>query len=103
MKTILAKLLAKQNDSFGYVTYIFRNTETEDIFDKYMMCTQYPNWQHRMLELGEVGYLTYEEHLAGYDKWFDGNNMRYYNYTHIQFIKFIDKPKEEDNFKELIL
>ena len=97
MITSLCKVLEIEFDSGNYITYVFKNLETESILDKYIMCTQFPNWQHRILNVGEVGYLTYEQHLAGIDKWFDGQSLHYYNYNCIQFIKFIDKKPNKTN------
>lgn len=102
MITILAKLVAREFSTEGYIVYIFRNLESTDILDNYIMCVQYPNWEHRLLDVGDIGYATYEEHIAGVDKWFDGVNFKPYNYTHIQFIKFVDKPKTI-NKKEITL
>lgn len=59
------------------------------------MCVQFPNWEHRPLRLGEIGFLEYKEIRAGIDTWFDGSKMIPYNYNNIQFIKFIPKPEEE--------
>ena len=65
------------------------------------MVTRWPNWQHRNLELEEIGYLTYKEVIAGEDTWFDGTKFIPYNYTNIIFIKFV---KKEDNLnKDIIL
>ena len=66
------------------------------------MVTRFPNWQHRDLEIGEKGYLTYNEVIAGKDKWYcpETGQMIPYNYTNIYFIRFI---KEQDNYKKDIL
>ncbi len=93
----LCKLVAKQIDCFGYITYVFENLEEYMIKEtKYIMCIRYPNWEHKDLELEEVGYLQFEEIRAGIDKWFDGEKMIPYRYNAIQFIKFVDKPEEKD-------
>ena len=97
MITSLCEVLEIEFDSGNYITYVFKNLETESILDKYIMCTQFPNWQHRILNIGEVGYLTYEQHLAGIDKWFNGKEMVPYNYDTIQFIKFIYKTENKDH------
>lgn len=102
MITILCKILEKEFDSGNYITYVVRNLETEYMLEKYIMCVQFPNWQHRQLNIGEVGYLTYEQHLAGIDKWFDGQSFQYYNYNCIQFIKFVD-IKPNNNINTIIL
>lgn len=101
MTTVLAKLMAQCEETGGYINYVFRNLETEDVYDKYILCTMYPNWDHRIINLEDIGYLTYEVHIAGADKYFDGEKFLPYRYTGIQFIKFIDKPNETS--KNIIL
>ena len=97
MVTILAQLVASTTDSLGYITYIFKSLE-DDVaaLSKYVMCIRYPNWEHKNIELGEIGYLNFVEIRAGVDTCFDGNKMIPYNYNNIQFIKFIIKPKSLD-------
>lgn len=96
--TLLTRLIAKEIDTLGYTTYVFECLDKEIINDtKYIMCTRYPNWNHRIINIGEVGYLNFSEILAGIDKWFDGEKMIPYNYNGIQFNKFVSKPKNEDN------
>lgn len=56
------------------------------------MCVRFPNWEHRTLSLGEVGYLSYKVIIAGVDQWFDGNDLKYYRYSMVQFIKFVSRP-----------
>lgn len=92
MITILAKLLASNTDIDNYVTYVFQDLESKE----YLMCTRFPNWDHRTLYIGEIGFLEYAEIRAGIDKWYDGRNMIPYNYSNIQFIKFIGKPKHTE-------
>lgn len=93
----LCKLVAYDIDFFGYITYVFENLEEEVIKKtKYIMCIRYPNWNHKDLELEEVGYLHFEEIRAGVNKWFDGKEMIPYRYNTIQFIKFVDKPEKKD-------
>lgn len=94
--TILAKLLASEEDTLGYITYVFECLDEDIIKEtKYIMCVRYPNWDHRKIEIGEIGFLNFLEIRAGMDKWFDGKNMIPYRYNTLQFIKFIEKPKEK--------
>lgn len=96
--TVLAKLVASEEDSLGYITYVFECLDAEVVKEtRYIMCTQFRNWDHRKIELDEVGYLCCIEIKAGLDKWFDGNKMVPYNYNMVQFIKFISKPQKKDN------
>lgn len=101
--TILAQLVASKTDSREYTTYVFKcldNITTQ--YTEYIMCTRYPNWDHRDIRIGEVGYLNFEERLAGIDKWFDGERFINYQYDGIQFVKFIEYQKVPDN-DEIIL
>ena len=92
--TILAELLAKSIDVQGYVVYVFKCLDEEVIKESpYLMCTRFPNWDHRVIDIGEVGYLNFKERLAGIDKWFDGKDFIPYRYDDVQFIRFIEKPK----------
>lgn len=97
--TALVKLVAKYED-FGYTTYVFECLEEYMIKQtKYIMCVRYPDWQHKELNIDDIGYLEFREIRAGVDQWFDGENMIPFRYDSIQFIKFIDKPKEKEDEK----
>lgn len=93
MITVLAQLVASDTDSFGYITYVFRCLDKMNMDSPYIMCVRYPNWNHRKINLGEKGFLSFMEVKAGEDKWFDGKDMIPYNYNAIQFLKFIDIPE----------
>lgn len=69
------------------------------------MTVRWPNWQHRNIEIGEIGYLTYRTVIAGKDEWWDGTKNIPFNYSNIIFIKFIkDNLKENtDDCKKIIL
>ena len=87
----------------GYTTYVFKCLESNAPFGhKYCMVTRLPHWQHRDIEVNEIGYLTYNEVVAGQDKWFcpETGQMIPYNYTNIYFIKFV---KQQDNSKDIII
>ena len=91
--TVLAKLLASEEDALGYITYVFECLDDDVIKEtRYIMCTRYPNWDHRKIEIGEIGFLNFFEVKAGVDKWFDGVKMVPYRYSNIQFMKFIERP-----------
>lgn len=95
--TILAQLVASSSDGLGYITYVFKRLDKSDEETQYVMCVRYPNWNHRNINLGEKGFLSFVEIKAGKDKWFDGKDMIPYNYNTIQFLKFIDIPETSDN------
>jgi hypothetical protein len=94
MITIFSVLRAKLDEGLGYTTYVFENLEEHKWDTKYKMVTRCPNWDHRAINVGEEGFLTYEDHEAGKSQWFDGNNFQFYRYTMSQFMKFVAKPKE---------
>ena len=97
--TVLAELVAGEEDIAGYINYVFEILEREEISrlgTKYILCTRYPNWNHRKIEIGEIGYLDFTEIQAGLTKWYDGEKMISYNYNGIQFNKFIPKPNKKD-------
>lgn len=104
MITIYSKLLAAEQDLMGYITYVFKCLESNVPFGhQYCMVTRLPNWQCRDIEIGEIGYLTYNEVIAGKDKWFcpETGQMIPYNYTNIYFVKFV--KEKADNSKDIIL
>lgn len=102
MVTIYAKLLAKEHDLGGYTTYVFENLDNAPFGHKYLMVTRWPNWQHSNIDIGEIGYVTYKEVIAGQDTWWDGTKFVPYNYTNIVFIKFVRK-KSDTSQKDIIL
>jgi len=94
MTTILSVLRAKVDEGLGYTTYVFQNLEESKWDTKYKMVTRCPNWDHAAVNIGEEGFLTYEDHIAGESQWYDGKQMQFYRYTMSQFIKFVVKQKE---------
>ena len=102
MITIKSQLVAKEHDLLDYTTYVFKCLESDVPFGhKYCMMTRCPNWNHRDIDIGEIGYVEYEEVKAG-DNWYNPQTKTYvpYNYTNIYFIKFV---KEVDSSKKDIL
>lgn len=94
-RTVKCELLAAETDPMDYTTYVFKLVDPTDVFQigfKYIMCTKWPNWNHRELKLGEIGYLSYSEITAGEDNWFDGKDLIAYKYSNIQFNKFVSEP-----------
>lgn len=97
MTTLLAKLEVLQYDG-NYTLYVFRNLESDKWDNKYILCTRYPRWEHRQLEVGEIGYVSFTVIEAGekyYNRLTGQNDV--YNFTHIRFDKFIKKPEDEDS------
>lgn len=100
--TVFAQLIAKYTDIAEYTTYVFQDlNEINNSEKRYIMCVRYPNWEHRKIDLGEIGFLTYMEVIAGVSTWYNGSRMIPYKYNNIQFMKFIEKPK--DDGKEFIM
>lgn len=105
MLTTYCELIASESDIMGYETYVFKCLEDNIPFGYlYRMVTRLPNWMHREIEIGEKGYLTYNEVIAGKDKWFcpETGQMIPYNYTNIYFIKFVEETKDNSN-KDIII
>jgi hypothetical protein len=87
--TILGELVAIQDDTRGYLTYVFKltdNKEIEIVKFKYLTCVRFPNWECKELHLGDKGYVNFEIKKAGKDTWFDGTKLVFYNYDFTQFI-----------------
>lgn len=106
MNVIKAQLVAKENDVLNYTTYVFKTLETSPPFGKqYMMVTRVPNWDHRDIDILEIGYLEYNEVEAGKDTYFDRASASFipYNYTNIYFIKFIADKIDTSQKKDIIL
>lgn len=101
--TVHCQLIASQCDFGGYITYVFVNVDKNiPYYSKYIMCVRFPNWEHNSIAIGDVGYLKYEEHIAGKDEWWDGTQFIKYNYDMVQFMKFVPEPKEQDKIEYLI-
>lgn len=95
IKTIKGKLVAKKDGI--YTIYVFELENNE-----YVMCTQLPNWDVPTLTKGEIGFVTYEDAVAG-EKYFNPRTGMFdiYNYTNTYFKNFI-KDEEKIN-KEIII
>ena len=100
MVTAHVTVLAKEEDFGGYWILVFKDLDNKQFGKQYIMCVVCPNWQTRIPDIGERGYLNYETVVAGEDKYWDGNQFIPYRYTNIYFIKFI---KEVDNSKKDII
>ena len=102
-RVVKAELIAQETDVFGYTTYVFKLVDEEDRYGfKYVMCTRWPNWNHRELKNGEVGFLHFTEIIAGKDSWFNGSTYIPYRYSNLQFDRFIieqDKYNNKHKFK----
>lgn len=94
--TIHAKLVAYVNEGMGYTTYVFENLEFNNDYDfQYIMCVCFPNWEGILPKNGDEGYVSLRYIQAGIDKWFNGKEFIPYNYTNVQFLKFIPIQTEQ--------
>lgn len=100
---IHGKVLAKEND-FGYINIVIENLDDAPFGHKYILTTVCPNWESRIPEIGEIGFLEYSENRAGEDTWFNRSTNTFvpYNYTMLQFLKFIIGNKDNSN-KDIII
>ena len=102
--TLKCKLLVKEQDLLGYQTLVFKILEENCPFGhKYVMNTVFPNWESRIPEVEETGYLMYDEVEAGVDTYYDriSDSIVKYNFSNLIFKKFV---KEKDSFnKDIIL
>ena len=96
-KTIHAKLIAKQEDSMGYINYVFRDVDRYDDY-VYLSCTRLPNWNCHELQIRDKGYVTVREVKACEDTWYDGENNNPYKYDATYFYSFIPESKREYNY-----
>lgn len=98
--TIKAELLQEQRCIDDYRIYVFKNLEDAPFGHNYAMVTMFPNWQHSEINVGDQGYLVYQEIVAGDDSWYNKelNQKIPYNYSNLVFIRFIPfkKPLNED-------
>ena len=94
--TLRVKLKAKNIDIGSYITYVFENLNQTDIYDKYIMCVQFPNWNQSEISIGDVGYVNVRYVKEGVSQWYDGDKMNVYKYTNFIFLKFIKEPEKVD-------
>ena len=96
------ELVAKENDILNYQTLVFKNLNSAPFGHNYIMTTVFPNWESYIPEIGEVGYLLYDEVTGGIDTYYDRvtDSIVKYNYSNFIFKKFV---REVDSFKKDIL
>lgn len=95
MEVIRAKLITYREDMGGYIIYVFENLAN----GTYEMCTRLPRWETPILKIGDVGFLKYNEVIAGEDTWYnrDTGQQVPYRYTGVYFMDFVyEKPAESD-------
>lgn len=100
---VKCQLVAQESDFMNYQTLVFKILEEQCPFGhSYCMVTVFPNWESRVPELKEIGFLEYDEVEGGIDTYYDRYNdsIMKYNYSNLIFKRFI---KEVDNSKRDIL
>lgn len=95
--TCHVKLLAKNIDIGGYITYVFKNLDTQDWDKQYIMCVQFPNWDQHVINIEDRGYVNIRYVKEGISKWYDGEKMNVYKYTNIIFLKFVKEQIQVNN------
>lgn len=95
-RVIKGKLVAYREDVGDYTTYVFEMINFPDEFNRYIMCTKFPNWDVPPIKIGDVGYLRYRCVIAGKDVWFNGSEYIPYKCTNIHFLNFIPEAEKAD-------
>ena len=101
--TLKCKLIAKEDEILDYHILVFETLENNCPFGhRYCMVTVFPNWESRIPELGETGYLMYDEVEGGIDTYYDRykDTIVKYNFSNLIFKKFV---KEIDNSTKNII
>ena len=102
--TIKCQVVAKEHDLLDYHVLVFKTLEINCPFGhNYTMVTVFPNWESRIPDIGEIGFLTYDEVEGGIDTYYNRSteSIMKYNFSNLIFKKFV---KEQDNSnKDIIL
>lgn len=99
MNTVYSKLVAYREDFGRYIIYVFEVIGEKSLFDRYIMCTRFPNWESPLLSIGDIGFLKYKDVQAGKDLWYDWKTQTTipYKYTGCHFVDFVlDTEKQQD-------
>ena len=97
-RIIKGQLLTFKED-MGYITYVFKNLNDTTPFDRYVMCTRFPNWDCEHLKVGDIGFVLYKFVEAGKSQWYNIETKEFeaYKYTNCIFLNFIrEKTQNED-------
>lgn len=94
MITIYCQIKAIQQSQYTLIIADdLSRTSIDDL--KYVAVTLLPNWQHKHIELDEIGYLTFDSVSAG-DKFFNRDVKEYeiYKYSANYLISFVPEQKK---------
>lgn len=103
--TVKCQLVAKERDLLDYSTLVFKILENNIPFGHhYCMTVVFPNWQSRIPDVGEIGYLMYDEVKGGIDTYYnrDTEAIVKYNFSNLIFKKFVKEPLDNSN-KDIII
>lgn len=94
MGIILAELVAAKLGV--YTIYVFKKMNVEE--EEYIMCTKLPNWQTPDINIGDIGYLQYQEVKAGETFYnLESQDTGIYKYSNIYFNNFIKQSDINQN------
>ena len=90
-------MVAKQDDF--YPLFVFQNLdECDNSLLRYVTVTLLPNWNGKIPEMGDIGFLSCEYVDAG-DEYYQRNTgvRETYRYTQCYFLNFIKELYKETN------
>lgn len=87
---VKASLVGSRMDG-AYEHYVFINSHTNE----YIMCTRMPNWQVDKVDIGEEGFLEYQDVIGGQDRYYDSvkDGYRLYQIDATYFLNFVPITK----------
>lgn len=87
-KIARSKLLAVRDEV--YSIYVFKNLDT----NTYVMCTKLPNWQTPNVSIGDEGFLSYQDVVAG-EEYYNPltQTSHVYNYSNVYFMNFVQETE----------
>ena len=100
---VKCQLIAKEHDILDYHILVFKILESNCPFGhSYCMITVFPNWEARIPNMKEIGYLEYDEVEGGIDTYYNRSTdaIVKYNFSNLIFKKFV---KEQDNSNKDII
>jgi len=97
MHIVRAELITFRKEPGGYIMYVFRNLDSNDWENRYIMTVRFPNWNTPLLKVGDLGFLKYKEVEAGKTTWWDNNSQTNvaYKYDNVIFEDFIHERKKD--------
>ena len=94
--TFHVQLVAREYELGGYILYVFKNLDCHSWDFEYIMCTQFPNWNQKEIEVLAKGYVSVRYVKEGISQWYDGEKMNAYKNTNVVFLKFVKEPEKLD-------